>query len=131
MQQSHSELETQLIVPIAEAKINKCIVDSALTIYLSDHHKTVIRIEGPFAITTDEQEQYPLPNQPHNLDLFLVDQIVNVAWVLKSGELRVRFNSGVFLTVHADPYFEAWEIWREDGFRVICMPSGELAIWTP
>jgi len=45
--------------------------------------------------------------------------------------LRLIFEDDVQLTVPASDRYESWDLIREDGSRVICVPGGELAIWEP
>ncbi|MGU3435104.1 DUF6188 family protein [Actinomycetes bacterium M1A6_2h] len=49
----------------------------------------------------------------------------------QSGILSVTLISGTELIVHPDADFEAWNITGPGGFRVVCMPGGEMATWSP
>lgn len=46
------------------------------------------------------------------------------------GKLSIEFdqNANKIIT-KSDMNYEAWEINGPDGFQVVCMPGGELAIW--
>ncbi|GAA1184257.1 hypothetical protein F4556_007579 [Kitasatospora gansuensis] len=61
----------------------------------------------------------------------LLHKDISKAWSSDGGVLTIQFACGATLTATPDPNYEAWEILAEDGFRVICMPGGKLAIWDP
>jgi hypothetical protein len=61
----------------------------------------------------------------------LLHQDIAQAWVSDDGVLTIRFADDATLRATPDPDYEAWEIAGENGFRVICMPGGKLAIWDP
>jgi hypothetical protein len=46
------------------------------------------------------------------------------------GDLGIAFNNGIELTVAPDPTYEAWQLVGPKGRRVICLPGGELALWS-
>jgi len=54
-----------------------------------------------------------------------VDKII----IEKTGKLEIFIDA---ITIEVLPHedFEAWHISSEDGVLIICLPSGELAIWT-
>ncbi len=61
----------------------------------------------------------------------LLHKEITKAWSSDGGVLTLQFACGAKLAATPDPDYEAWEILASDGFRVICMPGGELAIWDP
>ncbi|WP_255222340.1 DUF6188 family protein [Nocardia otitidiscaviarum] len=44
--------------------------------------------------------------------------------------LTLEFDSGARLHVPVDQHYEAWGVVGPGGYRVICMPGGEFAIWS-
>ncbi|MFW0793283.1 DUF6188 family protein [Gordonia sp. CPCC 205515] len=54
---------------------------------------------------------------------------VQTAEVSGSGMLLVTMESGNRLSVEPDPDFESWTLTGPGGYRVVCMPGGELATW--
>ncbi|MGH7425947.1 MAG: DUF6188 family protein, partial [Candidatus Methylomirabilales bacterium] len=53
------------------------------------------------------------------------------AEAFKDGHLEISFSDGTHLGVPADEGFEAWEFVGPGGLRTVCLPGGELAVWTP
>ncbi|MGE2736061.1 DUF6188 family protein [Mycolicibacterium vaccae] len=60
----------------------------------------------------------------------LVGETVQDAVADDSGTLRVRFRNGTQLEVPPDEEYEAWNVSGPNGALVVCMPGGELAIWS-
>ncbi|MFI6867602.1 DUF6188 family protein [Nocardia sp. NPDC050406] len=44
--------------------------------------------------------------------------------------LTLEFDSGAAIHIPVDQHYEAWGVVGPGGYRVICMPGGELAIWS-
>ncbi len=55
---------------------------------------------------------------------------ITSAVVNSSGALTIDFDSGNRLVVPPDSEYEAWTLVGPNGYRVVCMPNGELATWT-
>jgi len=47
-----------------------------------------------------------------------------------TGALTILLESGNRATVATDEHFESWTIVGPNGYRVVCMPGGELATWS-
>jgi hypothetical protein len=61
--------------------------------------------------------------------LALFGATLSSAVAFKTGTLRLVL--GHFqLTVRADPQYEAWNVAGPGDIRLICMPGGQLSIWT-
>lgn len=56
--------------------------------------------------------------------------VIRQAHATKNGTLELEFESGNFIRVYADPDYEAWSVVGAEGFRLVCMPGGELAVWS-
>lgn len=54
---------------------------------------------------------------------------VSLAEVNQLGNLTLSMESGSRLSVQPDPNFEAWTVVDPNGYRVVCMPGGEIATW--
>lgn len=50
--------------------------------------------------------------------------------VVDDGVLILTFEHGI-LKVLPFEHVESWQIYSEDGFRLVCMPGGEIANWHP
>lgn len=59
----------------------------------------------------------------------LVGRTVTAAAADESGALRIAFGEGAELVVAAGPDYESWTVTGPSGFRVVCLPGGELAVW--
>ena len=48
---------------------------------------------------------------------------------VEEGTLALEFEQGV---LKVKPFYEveAWEMYNDKGFRMICMPGGEVAVWS-
>ncbi|MET7769605.1 DUF6188 family protein [Nocardia sp. NPDC005366] len=55
---------------------------------------------------------------------------ITSAVVNSSGTLTIDLDSGNRLVVPAHDEYEAWSLVGPKGYRVVCMPHGELATWT-
>ncbi|MGY4102596.1 DUF6188 family protein [Nocardia sp. R16R-3T] len=55
---------------------------------------------------------------------------ITSAVVNSSGTLIIDLDSGNRLVVPPDDEYEAWTLVGPKGYRVVCMPHGELATWT-
>jgi hypothetical protein len=61
--------------------------------------------------------------------LALVGQTVRTA-TTTGGALHVEFAGGLRIEVPADRRYEAWQLVGPDAYRVICIPGGDLAVWS-
>ena len=59
----------------------------------------------------------------------LLNAEVTAAHVDERGDLTVTLD-GTAIRCEADDEYEAWSVHGSDGARIICLPRGELAIWT-
>ncbi|MGH3544676.1 MAG: DUF6188 family protein [Mycobacteriales bacterium] len=60
----------------------------------------------------------------------LVGQKVTSATAEKSGALKIALDNGSYLRVEPDETYEAWTVAGPSGLKVVCMPGGELAVWS-
>lgn len=61
----------------------------------------------------------------------LVGERFSAATVDQAGSLQVEFASGATISVPSDGDYEAWSLVGPDGYRVICTPGCEVAVWSP
>jgi hypothetical protein len=59
----------------------------------------------------------------------LLGDVVEDARTLDNGELRIAFASGSELCVDVDADYESWAVTGPDGFLIVCLAQGELALW--
>ncbi len=71
---------------------------------------------------------YPGPEEDRLREA--VKQEIRSTTVDESGGLTVAFADGARLRIEPDEDYEAWTVTGPKGFMVVCMPGGELAIWS-
>jgi hypothetical protein len=59
----------------------------------------------------------------------LLGDVVREARTRDDGELRITFASGSELCVDIDAEYESWAVTGPDGFLIVCLARGELALW--
>lgn len=127
------ENKDQWEIDTSDASVIRCIVDHAFSIQIaSDSCSLTLQIENEFGISHGAQVYHC---EPENVDslvpaLYLRDKAVKKITAMKSGALNVEFEND-YLQVKPGESFEAWQLYSDDGLRIICMPGGELAIWLP
>ncbi|MVU83157.1 hypothetical protein GPX89_38700 [Nocardia sp. ET3-3] len=118
-------------LPIAGSTL---AVSTASTIYqLSlEAGAYVLNIEGEAAVhSPNGASLHRIPGEPHTEDLAAaLTGVIVAAVVSDSGELRIDLESGHRLVVEPDRYFEAWNLTAPGRYLVVCMPGGELAVWS-
>jgi hypothetical protein len=86
--------------------------------------ETVAHLDGPGG---------PVEVQPgaHPSDVLalLLGDVVRSARTRETGELTITFRSGSELRVGVDADFESWAVTGPDGFLIVCLAAGELAVW--
>jgi hypothetical protein len=66
---------------------------------------------------------------PSDLLATLLGDVVRAARTRDTGELQITFVSGSELLVGVDADFESWAVAGPDGFLIVCLARGELAVW--
>lgn len=125
---------------LAGFTVVRCSVDYAFNLNLSRPEQAVrgqehasVTIEGPFEYVAEgatmrlHAEESPEQVGPA---LALFRRVVEEALVAQDGTLRLRFSGQMALRVPSLPRYEAWEILYGRGGRLICMPGGEIVIWS-
>lgn len=59
----------------------------------------------------------------------LVGKLVESSETDTDGTLTLIFNNGSILRTEASKSYESWTVAGPDGYKVVCMPGGELAVW--
>ena len=59
-----------------------------------------------------------------------IQGVIESAVASVDGKMRIRFRSGASIELHPDAVYESWSVTGPGGFRVVCTPGGELAIWS-
>ena len=118
-------------------RVTRVLLDYAVTLQLSSHGKPTIelKLETQFGLVKADRSRLTvkpgdLADAAREVAELHARTIAEVA-ILAAGELRLGLDDGrTIFAPPGDPY-ESWSYVSEDGGRVICMPSGGLAIWGP
>ena len=124
--------DDKIELPIRGRSVSRCYVDSAFGVqFFEGEEEVTIRIECPFRLTYSGTEWVLSPERLVELGraLVIMWKTVKEATAFQDGSLELIFDDGIRLSVTPDPDYEAWEIVAPNGFRVVCMPGGGLAVW--
>jgi hypothetical protein len=86
--------------------------------------ETVAHLNGPGGRVAVEPGE-----NPSDILATLLGDVVRAARTLDTGELELTFGSGSQLLVCVDADFESWAVAGPDGFLIVCLARGELAVW--
>lgn len=93
---------------------------------------TTIRIEQEIQFR-DNQKLFTIsPGKMESVSplLGLFQEAIEFAEV-NEGALSVGFSGNRYLTVAPHSNYEAWELYSNNGLKVICLPGGKLSLWEP
>ncbi|MEC3919813.1 DUF6188 family protein [Nocardia sp. CDC160] len=118
-------------LPIAGSTL---AVSTAATVYQLSlaAGEYLLNIEGELAVHSPTGASlHRIPGEPHTDELAAaLTGVIVSAVVADGGELRIDLESGHRLVVEPDPYFEAWNVTAPGRYLAVCMPGGELAVWS-
>jgi Family of unknown function (DUF6188) len=106
------------------------------TVGLEFSHGYYIRVENDFVLTV-RGIQSPISPENDSADSTterlqpLASETVTSAVAHDNGILVLTFANAATLQVEPDAQYEAWTFAGPKGAKVVCMPGGELAIWSP
>jgi hypothetical protein len=119
------------VLPLGDGEVTELVVDYSFTLVIDSWIS--IRINCPFSVTRQGQEQTYDPETPTGLGslLDLHKSVVKSAEVVKDGHLRLEFPNGDLLSVAPDEHYEAFAV---DGqlppierrFTLVALPGGGL-----
>lgn len=120
-------------IPIAGRSLSVASTEFAL----------VLRSDNGFEIWAEEQVEFETPSggkrsmafdEEGDIDLdlnaFFSGKTASVS-TGSTGALTILLESGNRATVTTGQDYESWTIVGPNGYRVVCMPGGELATWSP
>ena len=126
------------VVPMAGLPVTQCRLDYAFTIIIGDEPGASFQVcvEQPFmarmAGRGDEllldPEGDPAEMAPA---LGVLHRRVEQAIAFKDGRLELLLGDGSVLEVPAGEDYEPWNIVGPSGLRIVSLPGGGLAIWSP
>jgi hypothetical protein len=120
---------------LVDRNISRVLIDFSVTLQFADDGPAAeLKLECSFAITTSAGSQTIEPER-------MVEGAQMVVGLFGARVLSVRVDQGSELVVDLsderrlrawpDAQYESWSYTSEDGSRVICMPGGQVAIWSP
>ncbi len=86
--------------------------------------ETVAQLIGPGGRADVEPGE-----NPSDVLATLLGGVVRAARARDTGELEIIFTGGSELRVGADPDVESWAVAGPNGFLIVCLARGELAVW--
>jgi hypothetical protein len=86
--------------------------------------ETVVHLDGPLGRADVEPGE-----NPSDVLATLLGDVVRTARTRDDGELRLTFASGSEVLICADADFESWAVAGPDGFLIVCLARGEVAVW--
>ncbi|MCP9488807.1 MAG: YtzH-like family protein [Solirubrobacteraceae bacterium MAG38_C4-C5] len=128
------------LVPLDGCVVVQCRIDHAFTLVIgSGPGSFEVRIEQPFEVLgwvdggqpvslSLEDEDGPSALAPA---LSVLHAALEAALAFKDGRLELWFADGRWLRVPAVEQFEAWTLVGPDGLRLVSLPGGEVAVWSP
>jgi hypothetical protein len=89
---------------------------------------TELRINSPQVSLSVDPEQV---SEGAHVVLTMLHRSIRSSNSNDDGALSLELDGDVLLEVPPSDEYEAWEVTRADGSRVVCMPGGALAEWGP
>ncbi|GAB3407660.1 DUF6188 family protein [Flindersiella endophytica] len=120
------------VLPLAGYQVTRCSFDHAVTLLFENDFE--VTIESAFVLrAADGGGEQLVPGDPPTLAPALTfwQRTAASALAYDDGRLELRFGDGGTIDVPSDERYEAWNLTGPGGLRVVSMPGGELAIWTP
>lgn len=127
------ELDDRWVCLFEDATVERCSFDwSASWLIVSSEGTFQLRVEQPFTLECGDVT-YRLDPEGNPVEMAAVLRTLREGVTridaMKSGALRVSFQSGIVLDVESATQFEAWEIAGPDGVLLVSLPGGGVATW--
>jgi hypothetical protein len=89
-----------------------------------------VLIESAAVVAGPDGRAVAEPGAP-SADVFatLLGAVVRTAHTRDTGELEISLSGGREVLVCVDTDFESWAVAGPDGFLIVCLAHGELAVW--
>jgi hypothetical protein len=117
---------------MAGQSVTRIAFDRSVTILTSSGSQLAISCSAVVSPDLGQSVSFD-PEAPASAAALLVrllGEVITSVDAGQNGELDILFATGCRITVQSDALYEAWEVLDVAGTRVVCMPGGELAIWT-
>lgn len=119
-------------LPMAGQEVSRVCFDWAITLeFLDGFPETSIRIGGKIRLQvgTEEVEIDPEVSASAGRAVVLVRKRAAAGIALRDGTLRIVFSDGTKIAASPSSPYEAWELSASNGLKLVCLPSGGLAVW--
>lgn len=112
-----------------------CKFDWAISLVLADASRSYeLRLEGDLKLRLDGRD-HAISSGPDPTSgaavLGLLHRSVQWMEAFKDGRLVVTFGGDAVLNADAGTEYEAWELTGPSGVRIVSLPDGALAVWSP
>ncbi|WP_157181858.1 DUF6188 family protein [Nocardia testacea] len=118
-----------MIVPTPELPVELAQLAPVLVLRAGNEFEVQIESVVEIGISGGASNRYSVGEIPAEVGPQITG-VLREAHAIENGTLHLEFESGSSIRVFADPDYEAWSVVGADGFRVVCMPGGELAVWS-
>lgn len=119
---------------LKDARVAACCFDYAVVLRVLDgSFFWEIRLEQPFTLTAERGVKHvvvPHDGAGFNAVLTLLQAPVEAAAAYKDGRLELRMRNATLLHVLPDADYEAWSVTGPDDVRLVCLPGGDIAVWS-
>ncbi|MFC8383541.1 DUF6188 family protein [Nocardia sp. NPDC057272] len=124
----------ELQLEIIGQSISEVELGFTATIRIGSPIEFELQVEGELSIHTADGRLVSAPSNNYadicNELESTVGSKITRAIASEVDGLSIELSSGAVLKVPVDEHYEAWGIVGLSGYRVICLPGGELAIWS-
>lgn len=108
----------------------------ALTLHSSaEQGEFELRVENSFSFSGggEEPREFDPEHGAAALSEVLVVEQMSFKCVIagKDGTLKVDFHEGATIVVPPSDEYESWMVTGPRGMHLICMPGGDVAVWSP
>lgn len=119
----------RMIVPSPECPVEPAQLTPVLVLRAGMEFE--VQVEGVIGIGAGGREihRYSVGEIPVEVRPRLTGVLREVS-ATGNGTLQLEFESGSSIWMFADSNYEAWSVVGAEGFRMVCMPGGELAVWS-
>jgi hypothetical protein len=126
------ETDDRWLLGLQGAVVDQCCFDYAVVLR-STQASWELRLEQQFMLSDlDGTEHLVIPAEARHLEFVLpvLRAPIDSACAFKVGDLELKIG-GATITVPPNDAFEAWTVTGPNGLRVVSMPGGTLAVWSP
>ncbi|CCF61488.1 DUF6188 family protein [Nocardia cyriacigeorgica] len=120
--------------PVSGMRVSCVTIGYTVTAWLGESFEYELQIECDLEIADGSQPanqvEYERYQEHREQIQTLVGAVVETATIDSSGSLELGLDTGVSVRVLPDMEYEAWSLVGPRGYRVVCLPGGQLAIWS-